>query len=264
MKTNEVRLLPKQNSLSDYDKVIEVLFFKKFDAAGNPDVTELDFQKDELIHAAQSLNIVIRNFPDVTYTYRSRGKLPDSICEKGHWIIKQKGKSNYAFVKSKRAPFFTIQEGLASTDISNSLPEIVEKYIAEDEQGLLSAIRYNRLIDIFTGITCFHLQSHIRTTIEGEGQIEIDDLYVGLDHDGKEYILPLEAKSPDDRDKLGWVQVANLVKFAHQNFPELKCRPICAKPVDLNTVYLIEFDDKTDFDEIGIKDMQLYHLVRTI
>jgi hypothetical protein len=253
-----------KQEVSEYDKVIEALFFKKFNEAKNPDITEIDFVKDDLIDVAKSMNITIRNFPDVTYTYRSRGKLPDSVCAKGNWIIKQKGKSNYAFIKSKRSPFIAIQEGLAPTEISNSLPEIVEKYIAEDEQGLLSAIRYNRLIDIFTGITCFHLQSHIRTTIDGEGQVEIDDLYVGIDHDGKEFILPLEAKSADARDKLGWVQVTNLVKFAHQNFPNLKCRPICAKPIDINNIYLIEFEDKTDFDDIGIKDIQLYRLLRTI
>ncbi len=59
---------------------------------------------------------------------------------------------------------------------------------------MLSAVQYNRLLDIFTGITCFHLQSHIRTTIAGEGQIEVDGLYVGVDRDGTEYILPVEAK----------------------------------------------------------------------
>jgi hypothetical protein len=248
---------------SEYDKVIEALFFKKFNAIQNKDSTELDFDTNELIETVNSLKIVIKNIPDITYTYRSRGKLPVSVRSTGDWIIKPKGKGNFAFTKSNRPPFFTIQEELASTEILNSLPDIVEKYIQEDEQGLLSAIRYNRLIDIFTGITCFHLQSHIRTTIEGEGQIEIDDLYVGVDRDGNEYILPLEAKSPDDRDKLGWVQISNLVKFAHQNFPKLKCRPICAKPININTIHLIEFEDKIDFDEIQIEKEKRYRLIRT-
>ncbi|MCX6687059.1 MAG: hypothetical protein NT112_01540 [Methanoregula sp.] len=228
--------MSKREVLSEYDKVIEALFLKKFDEAHNPDVIELDFFKDELTDIAKTMNIVIRNFPDVTYTYRTRGEMPESILQKGNWIIKQKGKSNYAFIKTRRPAFIQIPE---------------------------AAIRYNRLVDIFTEITCFHLQSHIRTTIEGEGQIEIDDMYVGIDHDGKEYILPLEAKSPDPRDKLGWIQVTNLVKFSHQYFPRLKCRPICAKPIDRNTVYLIEFEDKTDYDDIGIREIRLYHLVRT-
>ena len=83
-----MKRLVKQNT-SEYDKVIEALFFKKFNEANNPDVTELDFVKDELIEAARSMDIVIRNVPDVTYTYRSRVKLPDSVCLKGNWIIKQ-------------------------------------------------------------------------------------------------------------------------------------------------------------------------------
>jgi hypothetical protein len=144
----------------------------------------------------------------------------------------------------------------------NAVPEIVEKYCAADEQGLLSMIRYNRLIDVFTSITCFHLQSHIRTTIRGEGQIEIDDLYIGVDEDGREYILPIEAKSPDDRDKLGWFQIANLVKFASQYFPNLICRPLAAKPMANNIVCLIEFDANADYEKLGIKNIKLYKLVR--
>ena len=251
-------------SISEYDKVIENLFLKKFDEIGKPDIIELGFTKDELVESAKSIGINIRNVPDVVYTYRSRRGLPEKILSKGNWIIEPRGKGKFAFIKIKRSPFISIQEGLAPIDILNSLPEIVEKYTANDEQGLLSTIRYNRLVDIFTEITCFHLQSHIRTTIEDEGQIEIDDLYVGIDHDGNEYILPLEAKSPQERDKLGWIQVANLVKYAHQYFPKLKCRAICAKPIDKNKLYLIEFEDKTSFNEIGIKDIKCYNLIRII
>lgn len=80
---------------------------------------------------------------------------------------------------------------------------------------------------------------------------------MGVDEDGKEYILPIEAKSPDDRDKLGWFQVANLVKFAKQYFPNLRCRPIAAKPIEENIVCLIEFDDNSDYEKIGITNIKI-------
>lgn len=242
----------------DYDRIITTLFFSKFKEGSS----ELEFTKDELVAVAKKLEITLRNAPDVVYTYRSRSNLPHSILDKGNWIIKPKGKGRFSFLKSNRKPFVDIQEGLFAIEIPNATPEVVEKHASEDEQALLSSIRYNRLVDIFTEITCFHLQSHVRTTIEGEGQIEVDDLYVGIDTDGNEYILPLEAKSPDDRDKLGWIQISNMVKFAKQNFPKLKCRPIAAKPAGTNKVYLIEFDNNPNSEEISIVQVKLYKLKR--
>lgn len=49
-------VLSKRESLSEYDKIIEALFLKKFDEARNPDVIELDFFKDELTDIAKSMN----------------------------------------------------------------------------------------------------------------------------------------------------------------------------------------------------------------
>lgn len=250
------------NSNTDYDKVIVLLFNKKYKE--NLDKNEIYFTKDELIQVASELGINIRNIPDVIYTYRCRRELPSSIASFGNWSIMPKGKGKFAFIKMDRSQFIEIQQGLAPIDILNALPEIVEKYTANDEQGILSSIRYNRLVDIFTEITCFHLQSHIRTTIDGEGQIEVDDLYVGVDQDGKEYVLPIEAKSSEDRDKLGWVQISNLVKFSRQFFPSLTCRPLAVKPIDKNTIYMLEFEPKIDFEEVGIKNIKLYKLIRKV
>ncbi len=58
-----------------------------------------------------------------------------------------------------------------------------------DEQALLATVRYNRLTDIFTGVTCYSLQNHLRTTVRGVGQVETDELYVGVDRLGKHYAI---------------------------------------------------------------------------
>lgn len=247
-------------SITQYDKIISSLFEKKHSDEENKE--ELKFTKDEIIETAQSLGITLRNPPDVVYTYRCRRSLPDDILSTGGWILIPKGKGRFAFRKTNRNPFIEIQEGLAQIEILNAVPEIVEKYATNDEQGLLSLMRYNRLIDIFTNITCFHLQSHIRTTIVHEGQVEIDDLYVGIDDEGNEYIIPTEAKSPDKRDKIGWFQVANLVKYANQYFPNLICRPIAVKPYEHNIVCLMEFDANSDYEKIAIKNIKTYKLTR--
>jgi hypothetical protein len=247
-------------TLTDYDRIIVALFKDKYRTYKTKD--EIDFTKDELVAIAGKLKISLRNPPDVVYTYRSRRSLPSAILKTGNWILIPKGKGKFSFAKTQRSPFVEIQEGLAHIEIPNALPEIVDKYTTSDEQGFLSSIRYNRLIDIFAGITCFHLQSHIRTTIKGEGQIEIDELYVGIDENGNEYILPIEAKSPDERDRLGWFQISNLVKYGKQYFPNLICRPLAVKQLGKNMVWVIEFDDKDNHEEIGIKNIKLYKFVR--
>ena len=65
--------------------------------------------------------------------------------------------------------------------IPDSTPGVIAKYVLSDEQALLARVRYNRLVDIFTGITCYSLQNHLRTTVRSIGQVEIDEIYVGID-----------------------------------------------------------------------------------
>jgi hypothetical protein len=240
----------KKKSQALYDNVFETLFLSKY--RQDPSAREIAFTKDDIDQVASRLGKKIRNLPDVIYTYRVRRELPKKILETGFWIIRPAGKGKYFFTKTDRSQFIEIQEGLAPIEVLNT----------NDEQGLLSLIRYNRLVDIFTEITCFHLQTHIRTTIRDEGQIEIDDLYVGIDQNGREYILPLEAKSPDERDKIGWIQITNLVRYARQYFPKLSCRPLATKPLGHNHICMIEFEDKTEYEEIGIKEIKLYKLIR--
>ena len=63
----------------------------------------------------------------------------------------------------------------------------------------MAIVRYNRLLDIFLGITTYSLQNHLRTTVADIGEIEIDELYVGIDKHGYHYIVPVQAKGGKDQ-----------------------------------------------------------------
>ena len=76
----------------------------------------------------------------------------------------------------------------ARGDIPDATPELIRAYALDDEQALLAIVRYNRLIDTFLGLTTYSLQNHLRTTVQGMGQIEIDELYIGLDKHGCHYV----------------------------------------------------------------------------
>ncbi len=82
---------------------------------------------------------------------------------------------------------------------------MIARYALSDEQALLAKIRYNRLIDLFTGLTCYSLQNHLRTAVKNVGQVETDEIYVGLDKRGAHFILPVQAKGK--REKIGIVQI---------------------------------------------------------
>jgi hypothetical protein len=110
--------------------------------------------------------------------------LPESIRAKApkgqEWIIRPKGRSSYAFVATSLTTIVP-SEMMAETKIPDATPGVIAKYALSDEQALLAKLRYNRLIDIFTGVTCYSLQSHLRTTVPKMGQVETDEIYIGLD-----------------------------------------------------------------------------------
>jgi len=116
------------------------------------------------------------------------------------------------------------------------------------------------LVDVFTSITAYLLQSHLRTTLKGAGQIEIDDLYIGVDTDGRWYVLAIEAKGP--RESLGRVQIANMTAYAKERYPKLTLRPLAAKQDSDGTIFLFEFNSSTEPENIAIVDVKRYQLFR--
>ena len=118
----------------------------------------------------------------------------------------------------------TPNPNLAVTKIPDATPGIIGKYTFSDEQAVLARVRYNRLIDIFLGITCYSLQNHFRTTVPGMGQVETDEMYVGVDRSGAHYVIPVQAKSENDR--LSRVQIEQDVALCASKLPSLICRPV--------------------------------------
>jgi len=120
-------------------------------------------------------------------------------------------------------------------------------------------VHYNRLLDIFLQITCYHLQNHWRTSIKNKGQCEIDDLYVGLNNAGKQFVIPIEAKCSGE--SLSKTQIAQIIDFAQERYPKLIMRPVGVQETSDGSLVLIEFAPATHPDEIKIKDIKRYKLV---
>jgi len=238
-----------------YDQLLASLFKKKW----KPSLKEVPFSKDEVIDAAGALGLRIKNLADVIYTYRSRRPMPAEIRRTGNWVIAARGSGLYAFVKVAGETTVTIPETLKVYSIPYAVPEIVAQNLARDEQGLLTIVRYNRILDVFTGLACFHLQSHIRTHVAGHGQVEIDELYVGVDKDGQGYVLPVEAK--EESEKLGLDKAVALTLFARNRFPRLICRPIGIMRRALHLFDCVEFEPAEELSKVVVLEMRRYRLV---
>ena len=149
------------------------------------------------------------------------------------------------------------RDDLVVINVPDATPELIRAYKLDDEQALLAIVRYNRLIDTFLGLTTYSLQNHLRTTVEGMGQIEIDELYIGLDKHGCHYVIPVQAKG--GRDQIGIVQTAQDIRFAEQKFPGMRCRAIAAQFLEGEVVALFELTLQAD--GIKVVEEQHYRLV---
>lgn len=239
-----------------YNRIIEHIFFAHYKKSA----TSFEFDRDEIQGAAQALRIrAPKNLGDVVYSYRYRRPLPPRIretCrEDEEWIIRGVGTAKYRF---RKVPVTRIipREGLYEIKVPDATPEIVAQHALSDEQALLAKVRYNRLIDIFTGITTYSLQNHLRTQLEGI-QMEVDELYVGVGKTGAQYILPVQAKS--GRDRVGRVQLEQDIALCGSRFPQLICRPIAAQFMAGDVIAMFELVIADD--RVRIVEERHYKLV---
>lgn len=194
------------------------------------------------------------------YSFRYRIALPHSIVgtqPKGlEWIIEGARRSRYRF-KLVRATRIEPREDLIRIAMPDATPELIRAYALDDEQALLAIVRYNRLIDTFLGLTAYSLQNHLRTTVRGIGQIEIDELYIGLDKHGCHYVIPVQAKG--GKDRIGVVQTTQDIRFVEERFPGMRCRAVSAQFMAGEVIALFELTLQDG--EIKVVEERHYMLV---
>ncbi|MBZ0168224.1 MAG: endonuclease [Kofleriaceae bacterium] len=201
-----------------------------------------------------------KNLGDIIYSFRYRTTLPESIRAKApqgkEWIIRPAGSAKYCFVAIAKA---IIQPNImmAQTKVPDATPGVIAMYALSDEQALLAKLRYNRLIDIFTGVACYSLQNHLRTTVPQLGQIETDEIYIGVDKKGVHYVFPVQAKGGNDR--LSVVQIEQDMAMCASKFQHLICRSIGAQFMEGDLIALFEFEQSKE--GVAIVSEKHYRLV---
>ena len=247
----------KTTSGNRYSALVAAIFRNGYRAG----IQSFGFSRDDIARTAGELGIALpKNVGDVIYSFRYRNALPEEILStqpKGHeWIIVGTGKSAYAFklVKLNR---IVPNESLLPIKIPDATPEIISRYALGDEQALLAKVRYNRLIDLFLGVAAYSLQNHLRTTVPGIGQIEIDEVYIAVDKHGRQFVVPVQAKG--GKDQHGVVQTAQDVAWCKARLPELICRPVSVQFVSDTKIAMFALGERDGM--IGVVDEKHYELV---
>lgn len=240
-----------------YGALVEKIFLDRY----TPGQTEIVFERTDLEATAAVLAINLpKNLGDVLYSFRFRVALPEQIVQTQpeglEWVIELAGRARYRFrlVKANR---ILPRDDLLAIAIPDATPELIRAYALDDEQALLAIVRYNRLIDTFLGLTTYSLQNHLRTTVKGIGQIEIDELYVGIDKRGCHYVIPVQAKG--GTDQIGIVQTTQDIRFVEQRFPGMQCRAISVQFMNDQVVAMFELT--LQGDEIKVVEERHYRLV---
>jgi hypothetical protein len=181
------------------------------------------------------------------------------------WIITGRGDAKYEF-RLITTPDLRADPNWYSSKLHDATPEIVRRFALSDEQAVLARIRYNRLVDLFCRCVAYSLQNHLRTKVEGVGQIEIDELYVGVNRQGEHFIIPVQAKK--EKDRLGVSQLLQDLEYCARNHPQMKPRPLGAQLVrlkedgrEVEKIVIFEFECHDTGDDVIIKKLNERHFV---
>ncbi len=239
----------------------QAIISKVFAAHHADGATEFEFTRDEFVAIADALGIALpKNVGDVIYSFRYRHELPKTIRDTAtddlEWIIEGAGRARYRF-NQVRLNRIVPREELLTIKVPDATPEIIAAYALSDEQALLAKVRYNRLVDVFLGITAFSLQNHLRTTVKNVGQIEIDEIYVGIDRHGRQFVVPVQAKGGSD--KHGIVQTQQDIMCCAEKFPSLICRAVSAQFMSEERIAMFELTVQDG--DIKVVDEKHYQLV---
>jgi len=247
---------PKAKSLQSHGRnsvVYVPVILKLFQDRWRPGASTVTFSLDDVRNAVEAVRAVsenpdrisARNAADVIYRMRSRTVLPAEILDKGFHVLRSVGRGVYQFEIATSGIIETPVNDLTPAIDQTPMPvrRLLPETMAEmDEQALLSVVGYCSLLDHFTGMKIYRLRSHVRKSVPGIGQAELDAIDVGIasGEDEVPVVFPIEAKAVSD--ELNRVQIFNMVRYAAHYFPGLKVRPLAIKVDYQSAVHLMEFN----------------------
>jgi len=225
-----------------YVPVLRHIFEQKY----RPGDAVVEFTMKDIFAAVAYLGLSVSNRADIVYRMKSRTEIPPEIQELGFRILRPVKRGHY---RLEKADSTLIEFPDCEVEIvADTTPSLVRQMIGEeigavDEQALLSLVRYNNLLSRFLKMRVLHLKGHVRKSVEGVGQAEVDDVHIAVPSDADEpiTIVPVEAKGKDE--PINRAQIVMQIIYARSAFPGHPIRPITIKLFETGEILFIEFAD---------------------
>lgn len=242
-----------------YVPILREIVRRKF----KPGTLRIEFTKQDVEEVAADLGLKLGNAADVIYRLRSRTRLPDDILDLGFTILRGVGRGQYALEVGGEALVHLPEHDVYDHNDQTPLPvrRLLPENLSElDEQGLLTMVGYCKLLDHFTGLTIYRLRSHVRKSVPGIGQAELDEIDVGvaMRDDDVPVVFPIEAKAADE--VINRVQVATAVSYCETYFVGHEIRPIVVKLTYDGVLHFLEFRATTSLSGLRIINSHGYRL----
>lgn len=228
-----------------YVPVLRYVFQKYY----RPGATRVEFTIQDVKEACEALGVHSANPPDLIYRMKSRTRLPAEILELGFRVLRPIGRGRYVLEQAE-STLIEFPECDCEYLMDRTPPVVRRMMLADlgsiDEQALLAVVRYNDLISRFLQAEVYHLKGHVRKSVMGVGQAEVDDVHVAVPvgASGPVTIVPVEAKAKDE--PINRAQIAMQVIYAQDAFPGYPVRPLTIKLFPDGEILFIEFEDETD------------------
>lgn len=226
-----------------YVPVLLYIFKQKY----TPNVDAIEFTLADVDEACNQLGVSAANRPDLIYRMKSRTAIPEEIQNLGFRVIRPIGRGKYVLEKAE-STLIEFPE-TAFEALIDQTPPVVRRLLGDDlgsidEQGLLAIVRYNDLIAHFLKARVYHLKGHVRKSVAGVGQAEVDDVHIALPLDADEpiTIVPVEAKAKDE--PVNRAQIAMQILYAREAFPGYPIRPLTIKLFPDGEILFMEFADE--------------------
>ena len=249
-----------------YTPILRAVFRKKYIEGA----TRVDFTLDDIRSELIAAGLQAKNAPDLIYRMKSRTALPEEIQALGFRILQITGRGKYALIVGQ-STLIEYPEPREVVTVLDRTPLPVQELLGPDlglldEQAMLSVVRYNDLITHFLQAQAFHFKAHIRRSVPGVGQVEVDDLHLAVESTApgqyRPVIVPIEAKAKDD--PVNRVQIAAQIRFAQHEYPGFAVRPITIKLFADGLLLFMEFNPTTVPDELIVVGFSHYRLRPTL
>lgn len=247
--------------LPEYDRIAIYLFrrlTRGHTASTIPNELHFDLQEvRDAMHGVVTdglLKKVVKNVPDIKYTYDARRNFPAEMEQAGPLTWLQVSKGHYKFAKTARRNLIVLPDSLPRVPttefVVDQTPKFITEMLGNDEQAVFTRVRNAGLISTFLGFQAMAIQGHHRTSVS-YGQIEIDEVQAGVEGT-QGTIVPISGKG--GQDKLSWSQALNLNTYGKEKsrLPNLAIKSLGLWRDDQNTVWVVQFTPHTDIHQIDI------------